>query len=53
MIKSVHDDSGVTATQKRIKLEAAWQGYSRDIEEYIKRCKELKNFTLYIWGPKK
>ena len=36
------------ATQKRIKLEAWWPGYSQDVEEYIKRykkCKELRNFT--------
>ena len=36
------------ATQKRIKLETWWPEYSRDIKEYIKRCKqckELRNFT--------
>ena len=57
VIKSVHDDihCGVAATQKRIKLEPWWLGYSWDVEEYIKRCKkcnELKNFTqttLHSW----
>ena len=51
VIKSVHDDiqCGVATTQKRIKLETRWPGYSRDVEEYIKRCKkckQLRNFTL-------
>ena len=46
---------GVVAQQKRIKLEALWPGYSRDIEEYIKsckKCKELRNSTpttLHSW----
>ena len=48
--KSVHDDihCGVAATQKRIKLEAWWPEYSRDVE----KCKELKSFTqttLHSW----
>ena len=54
---TIHDDihCGVAATQKRIKLEAWWPGYSQDVEEYIKRCKkckELRNFTrttLHSW----
>ena len=55
VIKSVHD--GVAATQKRIKLEAWWPGYSRHVEEYIKRCKKCKeswNFTrtLHSWPRK-
>ena len=39
VIKSVHNDihCGVAATQKRIKLEVWWLGYSRDVEEYIKK----------------
>ena len=39
MIKSVHHDvhGGEATKQKRIKLEAWWQGYSRDVEEYVKR----------------
>ena len=50
VIKSVHDDihCGVVATHKRIKLEAWWPGYSRDVKEHIKRCKKykaLRNFT--------
>ena len=57
LIKSVHDDihCGVAATQKRIKLEAWWPGYSWDFEEYIKRCKTCKEFrnftqtTLHSW----
>ena len=56
VIKNVHDiHCGVVATQKRIKLEAWWLGYSRDIKEYIKRCKkckELRTFTqitLHLW----
>ena len=55
MIKSDDIHCGVAATQKRIKLEAWWPGYSRDVEEYIKRCKkckELRNFTqitLHSW----
>ena len=38
IIKSVHDDihCGIAATQKRLKLESWWPGYSRDIEDYIK-----------------
>ena len=58
MIKSVHDviHCGVAITQKSIKLEAWSLGYSRDVEEYIKRykkCKELRNFTqttLHSWS---
>ena len=57
VIKGVHDDihCRVVATQKRIKLEAWWPGYSQDVKEYIKRCKkckELRNFTqttLHSW----
>ena len=57
VIKSVHDDihCGVAPTQKRIKLEAWWLGYSWDVKDYIKRCKkykELRNFTqttLHSW----
>ena len=54
MIKSVHDDihCGVAVTQKQIKLEAWWLGYSRDVKEYIKKCKKLKFFTqntLHSW----
>ena len=39
VIKSVHDDMlcGAAATQKGLKLEAWWPGYSWDVEEYIKR----------------
>ena len=33
MISSVE----VAATQKSIKLVAWWPGYSRDVEEYIKK----------------
>ena len=45
VIKSVNYDihCGVAATQKRIKLEAWWPRYSRDVKEYIKRCKNVKN----------
>ena len=45
VIKSVHDDinRGVVVVQKRIKLEAWWPGYSRDVEVYLKRCKNVKN----------
>ena len=58
VIKSVRDDihCGVAVTQKRMKLEAWWPGYSRDVKEYIKRCKkckELRNFTqttLHSWS---
>ena len=47
--KSVHDDiyCGVAVTQKRIKSETWWPGYSRDIEEYIKRCKKCKNLRNF------
>ena len=39
VIKNVHDIYyGITATQKRLKLDAWWPGYSRDIEQYIKKC---------------
>ena len=57
MLKSVYDDihSGVAITQNRIKLEAWWPGYSRDVEKYIKRCKKCKEFrdftqtTFHSW----
>ena len=45
-------------SKKRIKLEAWWPAYLRDVEEYIKRCKkckELKHFvqtTLHQWPRK-
>ena len=38
VIKSVHDiHCGIAAAEKKMKLEAWWPGYSRDIEKYIKR----------------
>ena len=39
----MHDDiyCGVAATQKRIKLEAWWPGYLRDVEEYIKDMQKM------------
>ena len=55
VIKSVDIHCGVAATQKRIKFEAWWLGYSWDLKEYIKRCKkckELRTFTqitLHSW----
>ena len=57
IIKSVHDDvhCGIAATQKRLKLEAWWPRFTKDVEEYIKRCpkcKEIKPFTqtkLHSW----
>ena len=57
MIKSVHDDihCGIAVIQKRSKLEGWWLGYSRDVEEYVKKCPKWteikKNFfkkALYI-----
>ena len=53
VIKCVNGDIhfGIAATQKTVKLEIRWLGYSRDVEEYIKRrekCKELQNFTQTI-----
>ena len=61
IIKSIHDDvhGGITATQKRLKLEAWWPGYSRDIEDYIKKCPkctEIKDFpqkNTHSWPKEK
>ena len=50
VIKSVHDR--IAATQKRIKLEVWWSGYSRDVEEYIEICKKWKK-NEEIHGPEK
>lgn len=48
ILKGVHDDVhyGIKETQKRLKLQVCWPGYSRDVEEYIKRCLKKKN---HLW----
>ena len=50
VIKSIHDEihRGVAATQKMIKLWAWWSGYSRDDEEYLKRCKMWRITKFHI-----
>ena len=43
VIKNVLGDihCGITTTQKRLKLEAWWPGYPRDMEQYIKKMPEM------------
>ena len=50
IIRSVHDDThcGITATQKRLRLEVWWPGYVRDVQNYVQKCPkclEIKDFT--------
>ena len=57
IIQSVHDDihCGITATQRRLRLQAWWPGYSKEVENYVKRCPkcaEIKNFKqtkIHSW----
>ena len=49
IIKSVNDDihGGVATTQRRLRLQARWPGYGKDVEEHIRRCPkctEIKTF---------
>ena len=49
VIKSLYDDihGGDAATQRRLRLQAWWPGYYKDVEEYIRRCPkctEIKTF---------
>ena len=58
VIKIIHDNihCDVAATQKRIKLQAWWPVYSRDVGEYVKICKKCRirikkitQTTLHSW----
>ena len=48
VIKSVHDDiHGEGAATPRLRLQAWWPGYCKDVEEHIRRCPkcmEIKTF---------
>lgn len=61
ILKGVHDEvhCGITVAQKRPKLQAWWPGYSKDVEEYIKRCpkcveiKKTSSKKKFTHGPRK
>ena len=38
--KVMHNDvhCNITGTQRRLKLQEKWPGYSQDVENYVKRC---------------
>ena len=59
MLNNIH--GGVTATQRRLRLQAWWPEYCKDVEEHIRRCpkcteiKTFKQTKIHTqpkeWGP--
>ena len=46
---SVHEDAhcGLTATQRKLKLQARWLGYTKVEEDFIKRCPKCADIKIF------